>query len=64
MRILMNLRRGCRLHQYALTFLQEAAEQYLVGLFEDTQLCAMSAKRTRVMVRDWQLAKRIRGEKL
>lgn len=43
--------------------LQEAAEAYLVGLFEDTNLCAIHARRVTIMVRDMQLARRIRGEK-
>ncbi|RWV98543.1 hypothetical protein GW17_00038605 [Ensete ventricosum] len=48
---------------HALLALQEAAEAYLVGLFEDTNLCAIHAKRTTIMPRDIQLAKRIRGER-
>jgi histone H3 len=43
--------------------LQEAAEAYLVGLFEDTQLCAIHAKRVTIMPIDMQLARRIRGER-
>ena len=41
----------------------EASEAYLVGLFEDTNLCAIHAKRVTVMPKDIQLAQRIRGEK-
>ena len=37
--------------------LQEAAEAYLVGLFEDTNLCAIHAKRVTIMPRDIQLAR-------
>ncbi len=40
---------------------QEATEAYLVGLFEDTNLCAIHAKRVTIMPRDIQLARRIRG---
>jgi histone H3 len=47
----------------AILALQESAEAYLVGLFEDTNLCAMHAKRTTIMPKDMQLARRIRGEK-
>ena len=47
----------------ALEALQEAAEAYLVGLFEDTNLCAIHARRVTIMPRDIQLARRIRGEK-
>lgn len=46
----------------ALDALQEAAEAYLVGLFEDTNLCAIHAKRVTIMPKDIQLARRIRGE--
>lgn len=45
----------------ALLALQEASEAYLVGLFEDTNLCAIHAKRVTIMPRDMQLARRIRG---
>ncbi|KAK6049704.1 core histone H2A/H2B/H3/H4 [Cooperia oncophora] len=41
--------------------LQEASEAYLVGLFEDTNLCAIHAKRVTIMPKDIQLARRIRG---
>ena len=43
--------------------LQEATEAYLVGLFEDTNLCAIHAKRVTIMPKDIQLARRIRGER-
>jgi len=46
----------------ALSALQEAAEAYLVGLFEDTNLCTIHAKRVTIMPKDIQLARRIRGE--
>ena len=42
--------------------LQEAAEAYLVGLFEDTNICAIHAKYVTIMAKDMQLARRIRGE--
>ncbi|XP_058942801.1 histone H3, embryonic-like [Pocillopora verrucosa] len=45
----------------ALLALQEAAEAFLVRLFEDANLCAIHAKRVTVMPRDMQLARRIRG---
>lgn len=45
----------------ALLALQEAAEAYLVTLFEDANLCAIHAKRVTIQVRDMQLARRIRG---
>lgn len=46
----------------AVLALQEASEAYLVGLFEDTNLCAIHAKRVTIMPKDIQLARRIRGE--
>jgi histone H3 len=47
----------------AVLALQEASEAYLVGLFEDTNLCAIHAKRVTIMPKDIQLARRIRGER-
>merc|ERR1711935_1921 len=52
-----------RFQSSALLALQEAVEAYLVGLFEDTNLCAIHARRVTIMVRDIKLARRIRGEK-
>ena len=46
----------------AIGALQEAAEAYLVGLFEDTNLCAIHARRVTIMPKDVLLARRIRGE--
>ena len=46
----------------ALIALQEATEAYLVGIFEDTQLCAIHAKRVTVQKKDMELARRIRGD--
>jgi histone H3 len=51
-----------RFQSAALECLQEAAEAYLVGLMEDTNLCAIHAKRVTIMVKDMLLAKRIRGD--
>merc|ERR1712064_50474 len=47
----------------AVMALQEASEAYLVGLMEDTNLCAIHAKRVSIMPRDIQVARRIRGER-
>ncbi len=52
-----------RFQSQAVLALQEASEAYLVGLFEDTLLCAIHAKRVTIMSKDMILAKRIRGEK-
>jgi histone H3/H4 len=42
--------------------LQAAAENYIIGLMDDSQLEAIHAKRITIMPKDMQLAKRIRGE--
>merc|ERR1719163_212453 len=46
----------------ALNALQEATEMYVVGLFEDTNLAAIHAKRVTIMPRDLTLARRLRGD--
>jgi len=51
-----------RFQTAAVAALQEASEAYLVGLFEDMNLCAIHAKRVTVMPKDMALARRIRGE--
>lgn len=48
----------------AVMVLQKASEAYLVELFEDTNLCAIHAKRVTIMPKDMQLARRIRGARL
>lgn len=53
-----------RFQSTAVAALQEAAEAYLVSLFEDVNLCAIHSKRVTIMVRDIQLARRIRGERV
>ncbi|KGO38315.1 Histone-fold [Penicillium expansum] len=50
-----------RWQSHAIQALQEAAEAFLVHLFEDTNLCALHAKRVTIMQKDIQLARRIRG---
>lgn len=52
-----------RFQQSSILALQEATEAYMVGLFEDTNLCAIHAKRVTIMPKDMQLARRIRGER-
>jgi len=52
-----------RFESLAVLALQEASEAYLIGLFEDTNLCAIHAKRVTIMPKDMQLARRIRGER-
>jgi len=52
-----------RFQASALLALQEASEAYLVGMFEDANLCAIHAKRVTIQPKDVQLARRIRGER-
>ena len=51
-----------RFQSTALAALQEAAENFLVGLFEDVNLLDVHAKRVTVMPHDIRLALRIRGD--
>lgn len=53
---------GIRWQSNAVLALQEACEAYLVHLLEDTNLCAIHAKRVTIMQKDIQLARRIRGQ--
>jgi histone H3 len=61
--IVHDFRPDLRMQSNAVLALQEAAEAYLVGLFEDTTYCAIHAKRVTIMVKDMQLARRLRGER-
>ena len=57
------IRNDLRIQAVAVQGLQEAAEAYLVGLFKDSNLCAIHAKSVTIMPRDVQLARRICGER-
>lgn len=61
--IVQEFKTDTRWQSTALLALQESAEAYLVGLFEDTNLCAIHAKRMTIFPKDMQLARRIRGER-
>ena len=50
-----------RFQSTAVLALHEASEVFLVGVFEDTNLCAIHAKRVTIMNRDMQLVLKIRG---
>ena len=52
-----------RFQSSAVLALQEATEAFIVGLFEDTNLAAIHAKRVTIMPKDMQLARRIRGDR-
>ncbi|CAL8264630.1 unnamed protein product [Gadus morhua 'NCC'] len=60
--IAQDFKTDLRFQSSAVMALQEASEAYLVGLFEDTNLCAIHAKRVTIMPKDIQLARRIRGK--
>ena len=53
---------GLRWQSNAILALQEALESFLIHLLEDTNLCAIHAKRVTIMQKDIQLARRIRGQ--
>eukprot|EP00095_Tigriopus_kingsejongensis_P000611 snap_masked-scaffold95_size379157-processed-gene-2.22 protein:Tk00611 transcript:snap_masked-scaffold95_size379157-processed-gene-2.22-mRNA-1 annotation:"histone h3-like" len=57
--IAQDFKTDLRFQSSAVMALQEASEAYLVGLFEDTNLCAIHAKRVTIMPKDIQLARRI-----
>ncbi|XP_056307377.1 histone H3 [Danio aesculapii] len=61
--IAQDFKTDLRFQSSAVMALQESSEAYLVGLFEDTNLCAIHAKRVTIMPKDIQLARRIRGER-
>jgi histone H3 len=61
--IAQKFKEDLRFQSAAVLALQEAAEAFLVGLYEDTVLCAIHAKRITIMPKDMQLARRIRGER-
>jgi histone H3 len=51
-----------RFQAAALAASQEASEAFLVGLMEDSNLCAIHARRVTIMPKDLQLSQRIRRE--
>ena len=61
--ITQDMKKELRFQTSTILALQEASEAYLVGLFEDTHLCAIHAKRVTITPSDMQLARRIRGER-
>jgi len=61
--IAQDFKSDLRFQSMAITALQEATEAYIIGLFEDTNLCCIHAKRVTIMPKDMQLARRIRGER-
>jgi histone H3 len=61
--IMQEFKSDFRFQAVALGALQEAAEAFLVALFENTNLCAIHAKRVTIMPRDINLARRIGGRR-
>ena len=61
--IAQDFKSDLRFQSTAVLALQEASEAYLIGLFEDANLCAIHSKRVTIMPKDIQLARRIRGER-
>ena len=51
-----------RFEAKAILCLQEASEAYLIGLLEDSNVCAIHLKRCTIMPKNIQLAWRICGE--
>jgi len=60
--IAQDINRTMRFASSAVGAMQEASEAFLVGLFEDTNACAIHAKRITITPKDMQLAMRIRGK--
>ena len=56
-------RNDLRFQSTAALVLQEASEAYLVGMFEDTNLCTMHAKRVTIMPKDMMLVRHIHSER-
>ena len=60
--VTQNVRGDLRFQATALAASQEATKAYLIGLMEDTNLCAIHARRVTIMPKDLQLSRRIRRE--
>merc|ERR1711959_499616 len=60
--ICANIDSDLRFQAQGLLALQEAAEAYMVGIFEDSNLCCIHANRVTVQKKDMELARRIRGD--
>ncbi|THU80522.1 histone H3 [Dendrothele bispora CBS 962.96] len=61
--IAQDFKRDIRFQSSAIKALQEAAEAYLVDLFEATNACAIHAKRVTIQPKDMALARKLRGER-
>jgi histone H3 len=54
--VAQDFKNDIRFQSTAVLALQEALEAYLIGLFEETNLCALHAKHITIMKKDMQLA--------
>ena len=61
--ITIDMAQEMRFQSLVLLALQEAAKAYLMGLFEDTNLCAIHTRHVTILPKDIQLARRIHGER-
>jgi histone H3 len=61
--ISQDFKNDLRFQSTAILAIQESSEAYLTGIFEDTNLCAIHAKRVTIMPKDIQITRRIRGER-
>ena len=57
--VTQNVRGDLRFQATALAASQEASKAYLIGLLEDTNLCAIHARRVTIMPKDLQLSRQI-----
>ena len=60
--IVQKVQDDLRLQLTAILALQEVGEMFLVGLLEQSNLCALHAKRATIMPKDIQLVRCIRGD--
>ncbi|GLJ55089.1 hypothetical protein SUGI_1182350 [Cryptomeria japonica] len=59
--IVQDFRPDFRFQSSAVLALQEAGESYIVGMFQDGNLCALHDNRVTLVPKDMQLARRLRG---
>jgi histone H3 len=60
--IAQDFKSDLRWQSTAVLALQDASEAYIIGLYEDSNLCAIHGKRVTIMPKDIKLVRRIRGE--
>merc|ERR1711935_401165 len=53
---------GTKFSSVALETIQDMVERYVVAMYEDSNLCAIHAKRVTIYRKDMQLARRLRGD--